>query len=146
MCVRFLTLKQWAIILAGMLIGALTIEIELIEPIFWKCTYTRKDAVKSQLEGFKTALDAFEVDMGRYPTRAEGLTVLVTSPIGSAASNWRGPYLDRVPIDPWGTPYRYLGGGKDHLIPGYITSAGPDGLFDTPDDLWNGMIWRPDHG
>ena len=46
------------------------------------------------------ALDSFYRDTGRYPTAYEGLYALVVPP--PAASGWRGPYLKRVPTDPWG--------------------------------------------
>jgi general secretion pathway protein G len=57
---------------------------------------------KTQLANFKTALDAFKSDNGFYPT---GLEALVKQPSG--ATNWRGPYMDQIPKDPWGRDYIY---------------------------------------
>ena len=61
---------------------------------------------KAQINAFDKAVEAFRIDMGRYPTDAEGLAALVSAPGGDA--RWRGPYLKGdVPNDPWGTAYVY---------------------------------------
>ena len=62
---------------------------------------------KLQIEDFSTALDAFRLDMGRYPTGAEGLQALVVQPSG--ATRWNGPYLRKniIPKDSWGNDYQY---------------------------------------
>lgn len=63
-------------------------------------------AAKAQIANFDKAVEAFRIDMGRYPTESEGLKALVTAPTGDA--RWRGPYMkDDIPNDPWGTPYAY---------------------------------------
>jgi general secretion pathway protein G len=63
-------------------------------------------AARIQIAGFQTALELYRLDMGRYPTRAEGLAGLSKAPIGSAG--WNGPYIDKaLTNDPWGTPYVY---------------------------------------
>jgi general secretion pathway protein G len=61
---------------------------------------------KAQIANFDKALEAFRIDMGRYPTESEGLKALVTAP--GSDPRWRGPYMkDDIPNDPWGTPYAY---------------------------------------
>jgi general secretion pathway protein G len=67
---------------------------------------------KLQIEDFSTALDAFRLDMGRYPTTSEGLTALVAQPSG--ATRWNGPYLRKnlIPKDPWGNNYQYRAPGQ----------------------------------
>ncbi|MFQ6299241.1 type II secretion system protein GspG, partial [Escherichia coli] len=64
-------------------------------------------AAKIQMRSFASALDLFQLDTGRYPTTAEGLTALVQRTSG--APNWNGPYLKGgvVPNDPWSHPYIY---------------------------------------
>jgi general secretion pathway protein G len=63
-------------------------------------------AAKAQIDAFDKALQAFRIDMGRFPADGEGLRVLVTAP--GNEPRWRGPYLkDSVPLDPWGSPYIY---------------------------------------
>ncbi len=59
-----------------------------------------------QLRALSQALDAFRLDVGRYPTQSEGLEALVNPP--ESDTRWRGPYLRKsIPMDPWGTPYQY---------------------------------------
>lgn len=67
---------------------------------------------QAQIKAFSDALDAYRVDMGRYPTTEEGLKSLVDRPINDA--RWRGPYLRKVvPPDPWGRAYLYRAPGAD---------------------------------
>jgi len=59
---------------------------------------------------------------------------------------WNGPYLDRVPLDPWGRPYVVNIGFALPAVEGTVTalndyhnvlvlSAGKDGVFETAFDL-----------
>jgi general secretion pathway protein G len=78
----------------------------------------------AQVRSFVDALDAYRVDMGRYPTTQEGLSALVDRP---SDSRWRGPYLRKaIPLDPWGRPYVFRSpgqGGADYDL----LSLGKDG-------------------
>ncbi|MGG5811782.1 type II secretion system major pseudopilin GspG [Falsiroseomonas sp. CW058] len=67
----------------------------------------KHDAAKLQVQGLATALDLYRLDVGRYPTREEGLAALAARPAG--AERWNGPYLRRAEQlqDPWGRPWRY---------------------------------------
>ena len=88
--------------------------------------------------GIRSALNAFKVDTGSYPKGSNGLLELVQQPIG--ATNWHGPYLEKLPVDPWGHKYIYEYPGK-HQTNGYdLFSAGPDGKAGTDDDFGN---WMP---
>ena len=61
---------------------------------------------RAQIDGLGKALDHFRLDIGRYPSTEEGLTVLITRPADQP--KWDGPYLTKnVPLDPWGNPYIY---------------------------------------
>lgn len=80
----------------------------LVAPrMFGKVGQAKRKAAYTQIELFGTALDAFRLDVGRYPTTSEGLEALLTSPSGE--ETWLGPYLKKseIPKDPWGEPYRY---------------------------------------
>jgi general secretion pathway protein G len=73
---------------------------------FGKMSTAKLKAAKVQIEMFGTALDAFRLDVGRYPTTEEGLKALREKPSG--ADKWEGPYLPKeIPLDPWGNPYVY---------------------------------------
>ena len=77
-------------------------------------------------QGLTTALELFRIDVGRYPTPAEGLEVLV-KPVGTIPG-WNGPYLAKsdLPADPWGRAYVYESGGQGG--PAFvIKSYGGDG-------------------
>jgi general secretion pathway protein G len=88
------------IIIIGLLAG-------LVGPkLFGKLTQAKQKAAKAQIELFGTALDAFRLDVGRYPTTEEGLKALREKPSG--VEEWKGPYLPKdIPLDPWGRPYLY---------------------------------------
>lgn len=94
----------------------------------------RQAAVRTELRAASIALDAFEVDTGRFPTDAEGIDVLWQPP--AKVSNWNGPYLRRaIANDPWGRPYLYARAVVNGR-PGFrVTSLGPDGKRGTPDDI-----------
>ena len=65
-----------------------------------------------QIEELGSSLDLFKLDIGRYPTTAEGLQALVQKP--ADAERWNGPYLRKkeVPKDPWGRDYLYASPGQ----------------------------------
>ncbi|MFA9476734.1 type II secretion system major pseudopilin GspG [Phycisphaerales bacterium AB-hyl4] len=85
----------------------------------------RVTAARADIRSLETALDAFEIDNGRFPTTQEGLEALVERP--SNAPNWNR-YLSRgVPTDPWGNPYVYEYPGR-YNDDGYdLYSEGPEG-------------------
>jgi type II secretion system protein G len=91
-------------------------------------------AARNTLILFRTAIETFEVDIGRYPSTAEGLGALRQAPAALAA-NWSGPYLDKLPLDPWGHPYIYRCPGTDDPTSYDLLSAGPDGKEGTSDDI-----------
>ncbi len=48
------------------------------------------------------ALLLFEMDMGYYPDK---LSDLIAN--SGLSDKWRGPYIEKIPIDPWGRDYIY---------------------------------------
>jgi general secretion pathway protein G len=95
----------------------------------------RIKATVTQISSFKTALDMFEVDNGYYPKGRNGLLDLVQKP--RDATNWHGPYLDKIPKDPWGNDYLYEFPGKHNASSFDLVSMGPDGRSGTEDDISN---------
>jgi general secretion pathway protein G len=66
----------------------------------------RVTAARAQVESFMTALGAYKLNTGTYPTTEQGLEALRRQPANTP--QWAGPYLPKeVPKDPWGTPYTY---------------------------------------
>ena len=88
-------------------------------------TESKVKAAKIQIQSFASALDLFFLDLGRFPTSAEGLTALARDPGG--LRTWNGPYVKAadVPNDPWGHPYVYRSPGERSSYD--IISYGADG-------------------
>jgi len=77
-----------------------------------------------QIAEIEKALEIYALDVGRFPTSAQGLQALVQAPPGVAG--WNGPYIKGgVPLDPWGNPYHYAFPGADGGME--IISYGADG-------------------
>ncbi len=81
---------------------------------------------QTQVKLLKSALDTMRLDIGRYPSKDEGLDMLVTAPKEPrAAGRWQGPYLSEgVPADPWSNPYQYGVEGSNAVV---LYSFGADG-------------------
>jgi len=79
------------------------------------------------------ALDLYEMDLGHYP---ELLDYLRITP-GTDAESWRGPYLKKKPLDPWGKVYIYKAPGEHNTDSYDLSSMGNDGKPDTADDVVN---------
>ncbi len=79
--------------------------------LFGKVSAAKLKTAKAQIELFGTALDAYRLDVGKYPTTEEGLKALREKPSGAEA--WKGPYLPKeIPMDPWGRAYIYKSPGN----------------------------------
>jgi general secretion pathway protein G len=95
------------------------------------------NAARSQIKAFKTPLNAYQLDIGDYPSTVQGLQALRYPPPDLPdPSRWNGPYLDsEVPLDPWGNPYQYEYPGRYDPAQPDIWSFGPDGINGTDDDI-----------
>ena len=78
------------------------------------------------------ALDLYEMDLGHYP---ELLDYLKTRP--ADGESWRGPYLKKKPMDPWGKAYIYKAPGEHNSDSYDLFSIGKDGQPGTTDDVVN---------
>ncbi len=84
------------------------------------------------------ALRLYELDNGSFPTTEQGLAALASSPSSAPVpNNWNGPYLETIPTDPWGNPYKYKCPGTNNKTTYDLYSVGKDGLEDTDDDIKN---------
>jgi general secretion pathway protein G len=81
----------------------------------------------TQLNLLKSALNAYNMDIGRYPDTNQGLAALVQPPADLRnPSKWKRPYLDSgiIPADVWDNPFFYESAGPDQFR---LWSAGSNG-------------------
>lgn len=90
-------------------------------------------------ETIKVPLMQYRINMGSYPTTEQGLQALVVAP-DSGRERWKGPYLDKLPEDPWKKPYQYRYPGVKNPNGYDVWSMGKDGQDGTEDDIGN---WTP---
>jgi general secretion pathway protein G len=83
---------------------------------------------KQDIRGIEAALNLYKLDNFKYPTTQQGLEALVKRPYDLPSNaNWKqGGYLDRLPKDPWGNPYKYLSPGTHGEMD--VFTLGADGV------------------
>jgi len=117
------------VIIIGILLGM------VVPRLAGRTEEARATAARGDIEmNIKVALDMYEFDNGAYPTTEEGLAALLSKP--TSAPNWRGPYLDKKPKDPWSNQYHYRNPsthGKDYDL----YSGGRNGIEGGGDDIVN---------
>lgn len=96
---------------------------------------------KVKIQNVGRALDNFKLDMKRYPTEEEGITVLWDKEVledEDDTSKWQGPYLEEpAPKDTWGFEWVYRSPSEVEGVAYDLISVGPDGEEGTDDDLSN---------
>lgn len=94
----------------------------------------KKDIARGGIASITTALKLYKLDNDRYPGTEEGLEALMSKP--GTARNWKGPYLENKPLDPWKRKYEYKCPGARNTGDFDIWSRGPDEQG-TDDDITN---------
>ena len=85
----------------------------------------RVTAAKTDISNLTQALKLYRLDNQRYPTGEQGLQALVSKPTATPIpNNWK-PYLEKLPMDPWGKPYQYVSPGVKGAVD--VFSFGADG-------------------
>ena len=89
------------LVILGLLTG-------LVGPrLFGRVDASKVQTAETQIKMLRGALQTYRLDIGTYPSTAEGLEALM-SPPAEIADYWHGPYLeDELPLDPWREPYKY---------------------------------------
>jgi general secretion pathway protein G len=88
---------------------------------FGQVDKANKTRVLQDIESIEKAVTLYKFDTNEFP---EDLRDLVKNP--GENPNWNGPYLDKVPEDPWGNEYQYVApGGEDREFD--VWSYGRDG-------------------
>lgn len=119
------------VIIIGLLVGA------AVKMMTGNLGIAQDTRVKADVDALSTQLKLYAGINGFLPTTAQGLDALVNQPSGEPRPReWR-QFMDKVPLDPWGTPYNYAAPGT-HNPKGFdVWSSGPDRTSGTGDDLGN---------
>jgi general secretion pathway protein G len=98
----------------------------IVAPRMLKRTDTaRVTAARVQINSFMTAIGAYKLDTGTFPTTEMGLAALREHPAN--VNGWNGPYMQaEIPMDPWGRAFVYKYPGEHGDEPDLI-SYGADG-------------------
>jgi len=113
----------------------------LVAPKFFgKLDNAKVKTTKAQIEMLSTTLDAFRLDVGRYPTAEEGLKVLWAK--SSDIKGWNGAYLPKkIKGDAWEREFIYKVPGKDGN-PYDLYSLGADGEVGGDKDKADISVWE----
>jgi general secretion pathway protein G len=112
----------------------------LVAPkVFPKLGKGKTAATKAQIELLGQALDQYRLDVGHYPTTAQGLQALITNP---GEQKWEGPYLTKnvIPKDSWDRAYNYSCPGTHGEYD--IWSFGRDGAQGGEGEDQDVMSWQ----
>ncbi len=96
----FTLIEVMVVIVIIALMGAI-----VVPTVFSRVQQAEEVRAAQDIRAIEAALKMYRLDNFDYPAQSEGLGALMTAP--GSARNWRGPYLESVPEDPWGRPYRY---------------------------------------
>ena len=92
-------------------VAILAILAALVVPrIMGRTDDAKRTAAKVQIRNIEGALQLYKLDNGVYPTTEQGLKALVEKPsVGIVPKKWKlGGYIQKLPEDPWGNPYKYF--------------------------------------
>jgi general secretion pathway protein G len=103
----------------------------------------KETRVDSDLAAIGIALQSYESRALRMPTTEQGLNALVEKPtIEPVPDRWRS-FMEEVPTDPWGQPYRYRYPAVNSKKAYDVYSVGADGQDGTADDIGNWKTTAP---
>ncbi len=103
---------------------------------------SKESSLRANLKLVRNAIDLFRADTGAFPANMAGLTTSTTAGLSTAAAactiaatDWRGPYLQAVPVDPVsGSAMTYGTSAAD--VGNVKSSATGNGLDGTPYSTW----------
>lgn len=107
-CMSKDTAKQsgFTLIEIMVVVTVIALLIGMIGPmVFNQVEKAERTRIAQDIRAIESALKFYRLDNFRYPSQSQGLEALVTAPGDN--QNWNGPYLEKLPNDPWDQPYRY---------------------------------------
>ncbi len=122
------------ILMVVIIIG--TLAAMVLPRISGRSDQTRIAAAKADVTmNIPTALKLYELDNGFFPSTEQNLHALLAKPGKEPVpQNWNGPYLEKVPTDPWGHSYQYQSPGVHRVHDYDLWSKGKDPKEDKTDD------------
>jgi general secretion pathway protein G len=100
----------------------------VVPRLFKNVDKAKVQTTKAQMANLESALAAYKLDVGLFPTTEQGLEALHSKPAG--VEHWDGPYLSKeVPMDSWGHAYVYKCPSEhgDYEIVSYGADGQPGG-------------------
>lgn len=85
----------------------------------------RISTAKMQLKLLGQELDNYKIRVGQYPSELRGLVENL-----DGHEKWDGPYMKKIPLDPWGNEYVYVVPGEHNTDSYDLSSLGADGQTD----------------
>ncbi len=104
--------------------------ITLVAPrILGRTDEARRTKAAADIKAIEQALSLYKLDNGFYPTTEQGLEALVRPPTtGLVPRRWNPDgYLEKVPVDPWDTPYVFESDGTRYVIRSFGADAAEGG-------------------
>lgn len=118
------------VFIAVLTVGAVRFEI----PSRWFEPSVVLAKVKGDFPSISSALRAYKINAGHYPTTEQGLQALVKRPTTPPHPDDWVKIWQKVPTDPWRNEYRYRCFPEGSPQPFELISNGPDGIEGTKDD------------
>lgn len=107
----------------------------VVPNIMSKPDEARVSKAKQDVRALEEALNRYKLDNYDYPSTEQGLDALVNKPTGTPEPRrWKGPYVKKVPADPWQNTYQYMNPGVHGVID--VFSTGKDAAS-PEDDIGN---------
>ena len=126
--------KRFTLIEMVVVIVILAMLVGIATPLYFRHVKKAKiSTAKTQISMFEQAIFDFRVDLDRLPDANVGLRALIENTSGE--EKWKGPYLKKMPKDPWGHDYVYVCPGQhgDFDIISYGSDGQPGGIGDAAD-------------
>ena len=127
-------IKRFTLIEMVVVIVILAMLVGIATPLYFRHVKKAKiSTAKTQISMFEQAIFDFRVDLDRLPDANSGLRALIENTNGE--EKWKGPYLKKMPKDPWGHDYVYVCPGQhgDFDIISYGSDGQPGGTGDAAD-------------
>lgn len=131
---RRFRIKRFTLIEMVVVIVILAMLVGIATPLYFRHVKKAKiSTAKTQISMFEQAIFDFRVDLDRLPDANTGLRALFENTNGE--EKWKGPYLKKMPKDPWGHDYVYVCPGQhgDFDIISYGSDGQPGGTGDAAD-------------